>query len=259
VRLPLTIILTFFILAVRGQSKLITYSNDLNAYYNKSNLNTDAFLELKINEITLNTDSTFEFWSRPNVSCFTWHQYKGTWKKVEDTVLFYDNYEVVENDMRAAYKKDGKQRYHISFSTDKNSGFRNKDIKIQYVYDYNAHLGDIEKTFYLNANNVIEIPFQDIPNLIKLAAIKIEYQLSSEEKRFGYLTENKFLNIKNRDLPNIIGVEFVETPKTEIVHRTIKGIIRNNALSIISTIKTQTTLPDYHDEIMFENSYTLNK
>jgi hypothetical protein len=127
------------------------------------------------------------------------------------------------------------------------------------VYDFNAHLDDIEKTYYLNANNMIEISFQEIPNRIKLAALRIECVLSSGEKRFGYLTENKILNLKNGDLSNIIGVEFVENPKKEIVHRTIKGVIRNNGLTVVSTTKTKTMLPDYHEEIMFENSYALNK
>jgi hypothetical protein len=255
IRFMPSIILILFAQSLFGQ----TYRNSLNAYYNKSNLSGNAFFEPKINEITFNTDSTFEFWSRPNMSCFTWHQYKGTWKKEKDTILFYDNYEVVENDMRVTYNKNNKQKYRISFFTDKNSGFKNKEIKIQYVYDYNAHLEDSEKILYLNTNNVIEIPFHDIPNHDKLAAIRIEYLLNYKEKRFGYLTENHTINVRNGDLPNVIGVELVENPKKEIVYRKIKAVIQNNTIVIVSTTKNKTMLPDYHEEIMFEDSYALDK
>ena len=256
-RLLFVIFLTLSLLAAHGQSKHITYSNDLNSYENK--LNKDAFFEAKINEITLNTDSTFEFWSRPNISCFTWHQYKGTWKKVKDTILFHDNYEVIETDMRATYKKDNKPRYIINFLTDKNSELKNKAIRIQYTYDFNAHLEDIEKTFYINANNVVEIPFDNIPNINYMAAFRLEYLLNDKAKRYGYLTENKFANLRNGDLPNVIRVVLIENPKIEIVYRTIKGFIKNNVLEIVSTFKNKTALPDYNGEIIFEKSYQLNK
>lgn len=254
-----SIILILFAQSLFGQNKPITYSNSLNAYYNKSALNKAPFFEPKINIITLNADSTFEFWSMPNASCFTWSQYKGTWKKEKDTIQFYDNYEIFENDMRVTYKKDNKQEYHINFFTDRNSEFKNKEIKIQYVYDNNAHLEDVEKIFYLNTINEIKISFHDIPNHDKLAAIRIEYLLNDKEKRFGYLTENEILNLKKGDLSNIIGVEFIENPKKETVYRKIKGVIKNNAIVVVSTKKNKTTLPDYHREIMFENSYALDK
>src|SRR5262245_27257556 len=96
--------------AIYGQDKAITFSNILNAYYNNTNTKDTLlgfrFFEPKINEIILNPDATFEFWSRPNMSCFTWHSYKGTWKKNNDTLLFYDNYQVEENDTKATYKRD---------------------------------------------------------------------------------------------------------------------------------------------------------
>ncbi|MFD1258719.1 hypothetical protein ACFQ3S_18070 [Mucilaginibacter terrae] len=260
-------ILIFFGQILFAQNKLVTYSNLQNAYYNKDTSNAVkdgplkglAFLEPKVNEITLNTDSTFDFWSRPNVSCFTWRKYKGTWKKSRDTVLFYDNFEVVENDVRVIYKKNNEPIYHIRFFTDKNSELNNRVIKVQYIYDFNFHLEDIEKLFYLNVNNEIEIPFQDILNRDKLAAVRIEYLLDNKQKRFSYLTQNGTVNIKESDLPNVIGVEFVENPKKEIVYRTIKGLVKNGAMVIVSTIKSKISLPDYHSEIMFEKSYTLDK
>ncbi|NCD71574.1 hypothetical protein [Mucilaginibacter agri] len=218
-----------------------------------------GFFEPKVNEITLNTNSTFDFWCRPNVSCFTWQEYKGIWKKCKDTILFYDNYEVVENDLRVTYEKNSERKYHIHLFTDKKSELKNKEIKIQYIYDYNSHLENVENILHLDENNDLEISFQDISSIDKLAAIRIEYLLNKEQKRFGYLTQNKIVNIKNGDLPNIIRVELVENPKKEIVYRTIKGLVQNDSLVIVSTAKSKITLPDYHSEIMFEKSYTLDK
>ena len=262
-----SIILILFGQLLFAQNKPVSYSNPRNAYYNKDTSNAIKEGPLKglnlftpkVNEITLNTDSTFDFWSRPNVSCFTWQEHKGAWKKSKDTILFYDNYEVVENDVRVTFKKNSEHKYQIHFFTDKQSELKNKEIKIQYVYDYNAHLEDVEKLFHINKNNELEISFQDISSIDKLAAIRIEYLLNDEQKRFGYLTQNKILNIKNGNLPNIIRVEFVENPKKEIVYRTIKGLLQNGALVIVSTKKNKIILPDYHSEIMFEKSYALDK
>ncbi|MBS0646420.1 MAG: hypothetical protein JSR97_07485 [Verrucomicrobia bacterium] len=249
-----------------GQNKAIIFSNDLNAYYNQTRpkdtitgLAGFRFFEPKINEITLNPDATFELWSRPNVSCFTWHSYKGTWKSDKDTLIFSDHYQVEENDTKAIYKRGSMQEFLITFKTDKGSVLKNKSIKIQYEYDYDAHLDKLEKTFSLNADNSIIIPYKDVPNLNKLAAIRIEYLLNYTEKRYNYLTENKTVNIKQGDVPNIIDVEFLENPKKEIVYRTIKAVVQKDILRIVSISKTKTILPDYYRDIEFENSYSLNK
>lgn len=248
---------------IYGQNQSITFSNDLNAYYSKQRpkdtLIGMRFFEPKINDITLNPDATFEFWSRPNMSCFTWHSYKGTWKRNNDTLIFSDSYQVNENDTKATYKRDAKREFVINFKTDKGSVLKNRSIKIQYEYDYYAHIDSPEKTFSLNTNNSVVISYKDIPNLDKLAAIRIEYLLGYTEKRYYYLTENKTINIKQGDIPNIIDVEFLERPRTEIVYRTIKAIVQNDTLRIVSSSKTKTILPDYFRDIEFEDSYSLNK
>lgn len=244
-----------------GQDTAITFSNDLNAYYSKAKPKDTVlrFFEPKINEITLNPDATFAFWSRPSLSCFTWHSYKGNWKKSNDTLLFNDSYQVEQNDTKAIYKKDQRQEFVITFKTDKGSVLKNKSLKLQYEYDYDAHLENPEETFTLDANNSVTIPYNDVPNFDKLAAIRIEYLLNYTEKRYGYLTENKTINVKEGDVPNIIHVEFIERPKKEIVYRTIKAVVKGETLKIVSSYKTKTTLPDYYRDIEFEDSYTLNK
>jgi hypothetical protein len=190
--------------------------------------------------VTLNPDKTFEFWSRPHTSCFTWHEYKGTWRKEKDTLIFSDQYEVKEEDTKASYKNDSRQSFLISFKTDKNSVLRNRKIKVQYVYDYDANLDEPEVIFDIKSDNAIEIPFKNIANFKKLSAIRIEYELNSKETRYNYLTQNNLLNNKKRDVPNIINVEFVERPKKEIVYRTIRGAIKKDTLVIVSITKTKT-------------------
>ncbi len=249
-----------------GQTNAITFSNDFNAYYNQTRpkdslkgLAGFRFFEPKINEITLNPDATFEFWSRPNVSCLTWHSYKGSWKRNNDTFHFYDNYKVEENDTKATYKRGSRQEFVITFKTDKGSILKNKSIQIDYKYDYDAHIDSPEKIFYLDENNSVVISYKDIPNFDKLAALRIEYLLNYTNKRYSYLTENKTINRKEGDVPNIIEVEFVEKPKQEVVYRTITAIVKNDILKIISNSKTKTILPDYYRDIEFEDSYSLSK
>ena len=209
--------------------------------------------------VLLNPDKTFEFWSRPHINCFTWHDYKGTWKKEKDTLFFSDQYEIKEEDTKASYKNEARQSFLISFKTDKHSVLKNKKIKVQYVYDYDAHLDEPEVVFDIKPDNTVEIPFKDIPNYKKLSAIRIEYKLNFSETRYNYLTQNNPLNTKKSEVPNIINIEFVEHPKKEMVYRTVKGIIKNDTLMIVSTAATKTILPDYNCNLEFENNFALRK
>ncbi len=250
---------TLFGNGLHAQKGTVTYTNNLHSYEGIPNLSEAGFYKHWIDYITLKPDSTFEFWSRPLVSCFTWHQYKGNSKKMKDTLYFYDNAEIVERDFRATYKKMNTNKFHIEFSTNKKSVLKNKEMKIQYIYDFNANLKDYEKIVFLNDDSFIEIPFIEIPNYDKLAAIKVDYLLNFKDNRYVYLTENEMLNIKKVDLSNNIKVEIIENPKKETVYRITKGIIQNNAMVIKSSIKSKTTLPDYTGELKFENSYAIAK
>lgn len=109
----------------------------------------NAFLySNKIHEISLKPDSTFEFWSFPYpASCHTWRHYKGTWRKVKDTVVFSDNYTLVEPDTRATYNRDCSNYFFIKFKTDNNSELINKGIKIEYWYDFDSKLERIERVY----------------------------------------------------------------------------------------------------------------
>lgn len=253
---PLLIIL-FFLLRQNSfsQNKTLIFQN----FGTPSTFGKDTFYSQKIHSITLNHDKTFEFWSRPHISCFTWHEYKGKWRQEKDTLIFLDNYEITEEDTRTTYKNDSRQVFFISFRTDKNSELRNKKIKVQYVYDYDAHLDEPEVMFDIKSDKTIEIPFKDIPNFQRLSALSIEYKLNFTDIRNTYLTQNNPLNRKKIDIPNVISVEFVERPKNDIVYRKIKGFIKNDTLIIVSATKTKTFLPDYNRELEFENNFTLRK
>ena len=120
-------------------------------------------------------------------------------------------------------------------------------------------MDETEIIFDIKPDNTIEIPFKDIPNFKKLSAIRIQYELNFKETRYNYLTQNNPLNNKRSDVPNIINVVFVERPKTEMVYRTVTGIIQKGTLIIVSTTKTKTILPDYNREIEFENNFALRK
>lgn len=248
-------ILLFSSLTVLGQNSPLTFTN----YGHPMTFGKSTFYSNNIHEITLNPDLTFEFWSRPNISCFTWRNYKGTWEKKNDTLIFSDNYEVLERDARASYCRDCSSFFSLSFKTDKNSELKNKEIKVEFVYDFDSHLEDSIREYVLNSNNILQIPFNSIPNFNQLASIRIEYLLNHIGKRYEYLTENETVNVKKGDIPNTIVVEFIEAPKKEMVYRTIKGIIQKDVLSIVSTAKTKTSLPDYFREIEFEDKYELRK
>jgi len=248
----------FFILFTQylfSQEKSIVYVNSATAYYDKS-INYFSN-ETTFCDLTIKSDFTFSFYSRPNVSCFTWKEIKGNWKKEKNIYTFSSQYEVKENDTRFTFSKDETKKYFLKFRTDKKAEMKNRNIKIEYMYDFYSKIDEVEKMMNFNQDNSIEIPFIDIPNLDKLAAIRIEYQLNSSEKRFAYITENKTINIRENDIPNIVEIEFVEFPKKETVYRTTIGKIENEQLEIVSSTLTKTSLPYNLREIGFEKYYKI--
>ena len=80
--------------------------------------------------------------------------------------------------------------------------------------------------------------------------------LNTTEKRVAYLTENNTVNVKYSDLPNIIKIEFVETPKKEMINRIVKGILKEDFIQIIYSGQTIPTLPDYSVKLNFESIYS---
>ncbi|GEC77917.1 hypothetical protein [Flavobacterium aquatile] len=242
-----------------AQEKPIVFENNAKAYSNK---NFDEFSnERSFCDLTISQDSTFSFYSRPHLSCYTWNEIKGKWKKEKNIYTFLSEYQVTENDTRLTFAKDSTKKYLLKFATDKKSTLKNRSIKIVYMYDFYAEIkiDDIEKIMSFNQDNSIEIPFDEIPNHEKLASFRIEYFLSASEKRYQYITESKMVNVKERDIPNIVEIEFVEQPKKEMVYRTTIGKLEGDKLEIVSSVKTKPSLPEYLTEIGFEKYYELRK
>lgn len=239
------------------QEKAVVYENDATAYWNKSRnefSNEETYCDL-----TINPDSTFSFYSRPAMSCFTWHEIEGKWKKRNEIYTFSSQYEVSENDTRISYNQNSSKKFLLKFKTDKNSELMNRNIKIEYLYDFDSKLEDVEKSMNFNQNNIIEIQFSEIPNFDKLASIRILYLLNSKDRRDGYITKNKYVNVREVEIPNVVEIEFVEIPKKETIYRTTIAKLHNGKLEIISNDKTKTTLPEYLSEIGFEKYYNLRK
>jgi len=251
------IILILFTQFLFAQEKPVVYANEAKAYYNE-NYSWDSN-EFSFCDLTISPDSTFSFYCRPNISCWTWQEIKGNWKKENNIYTFLSQYEVSENDIRFTFDKNLTEKYLLKFRSDKKSELKNRSVKIEYIYDYDAEIDEVEKTMSFDSNNSIEIPFKEIPNHKKLASIRIEYYLSESEKRYGYITEGKTVNEKEKDIPNIVEIEFVEKPLKEIVYRTTIGKLEGEKLEIISNEKTKTSLPEYLGEISFEKYYELKK
>ncbi|WP_264550158.1 hypothetical protein [Flavobacterium sp. N2820] len=251
------VILILFTQFLFAQEKPVVYENDAKAYYNK-NYSWDSN-ELSFCDLTIAPDSTFSFYCRPYSSCFTWNEIRGKWKKEKNIYTFLSQYEVSENDTRFTFSKDSVKRYILNFKTDKKSELKNRSIKVEYVYDYDAKKDNIEKIMSFNNTNSIEIPFSEIPKHKKLASIRIEYYLGANEKRYAYITDGKITNEKEKDIPNIVEIEFIENPIKEIVYRTTIGKLENEKLEIVSSTKTKTSLPEYLIEIGFEKYYQLRK
>lgn len=249
--------LFFFTQYLFSQEDPTVYENDSKAYYNE--IFNEFSNERSFCDLSLFPNHTFSFYSRPHLSCSTWQEVKGNWTKRKNIYTFLSQYEVVENDTRFKFNSDSLKRYLLKFRTDKKSELKNRIIKIQFMYDFDSELDDINKTMSLNESDAIEIPFLGIFNQDKLASIRIEYQLSSSEKRYSYITENKTVNIKEKDIPNVIEIVFVEKPIKEIVYRTTVGKLEGERLEIISSTKTKPNLPEYLQEIGFEKYYQLRK
>ncbi|WP_028284031.1 hypothetical protein [Olleya marilimosa] len=214
-------------------------------------------IDNRISQITLTSKNEFEFRSFPiPSSCLTWREYKGTWERKNDTLIFSEQYEIVENDARFAFSnKRQNEYYHLEFKTDKKSKLTEKHIEIQFVYDFDSDFKDVKLNMELDNDFSLKIPFNQIPNRKSLASIRFEYFLSNGEKRYGYITENQTVNVKEKELPNYIGITLIEKPKKEIIYRITKALLTENKIKIISKEKSNSDLPDYTEEIEFKEIY----
>ncbi|MFT3920851.1 hypothetical protein [Cloacibacterium sp.] len=244
---------TIFILCF-SQEK---YVNDATAYYNSKSKKPFGYINNpSINEIYINSDNTFEMWMRPHNSCFTWQEFKGTWKKTSDSITFSNHYEVKEADSYEILKKNNSDKFTILFKNDSKKIIANQSIYITYEYDFDSKINpDNSYEFTTNKNGIIEIPINKIPNFDKVASLKYKFQYK-QRKIDSYITESDFVNKKAKEIPKDIVVVLIENPKKETVVRTVKTILKDNKLYILSSNKTKTNIKDFHNEWKFEKLYT---
>src|SRR5690554_212942 len=124
---------TIIILLLIGQSLIaqdlpISYVN-----YEKSKENSETTFPIgddRVCQIKLKRNNEFVFWIRPLVnSCLTWREYNGTWKIKNDTIIFSDQYEIIENNAQYNFSnKTNNDYYTIKFQTDKKSKLTEKNI-----------------------------------------------------------------------------------------------------------------------------------
>jgi hypothetical protein len=236
-----------------GQKTPVSYVND-----SRIGNNQGWVVDNKISEITLKSESEFEFWSRQVInSCLTWREYNGIWERKNDTIFFYDQYEVKESDSQFSFStKNQNEFYQLKFKTDKNSELTNKNINIAFVYDLGSEEWDFEEyEMTMEDDFSLKIPFENIPNINNLASIRFLYYLENGEKRFGFISADDTLTEKEKDLPNFIEVTLIEQPEKEIVKRITKGILIDDKIKIISTHKSKTKIKDETPELIFKEFY----
>ena len=249
------IILLFITLnSLFGQIAPATYAN-----YQRINDSIDTAWDIdeRISEIEFISKSKYEFRSYPIYSsCLTWRTYAGTWERINNTIFFYDQYEVNANDAQFSFLTDiQREFYHLKFKTDTGTGLTNKNINISFVYDLESDWNFDEYKMTLDDDFSLKIPFKSIPNVNKLASIRYLYYLENGERRFGFISADETLTEKENDLPNIIEVTLIEQPKKEIVKRITKATIVNEKIKIISTQKNKINLPDETPKLMFKEFY----
>lgn len=211
-----------------------------------------------IKEIILNSDKEFTFAKRPTISCFTWKDYKGKWKLENDTILFTDQIEIKERDVVFSFSNDNEFEYKIKFKTDRGAKLYNKQIEIEFIYDFDSKLKNFKIKKELDNDFNLKIPFNEVPNRKSLASIKYDYLFRKDDKRNGYITESQVLNRKEKELQNNIQVIIIEKPRKETILRTTKGILKENKIIIITSEKSKSTLVDYSDELYFKDFYIKN-
>ena len=147
-------------------------------------------------------------------------------------------------------------KFIISFKTDRKKIIANQSISINYEYDFDSKLNS-EKSieFTTDKNGNIEIPINKIPNFEKVASLAYQFQYK-QRKISGYISESNFVNQKDKEIPKEIIVVLVENPEKETVVRTVKAVLKDNKLYIISSKKTKTNIKDFQNEWKFEEFYT---
>jgi hypothetical protein len=237
------------------QTDIKTYnmSDDSDLIYENSLTESERY-NRTINQIDLK-DSTFVFYNRPKINCGFWADFSGIYKVQNDTITFLDKYQLVKPDMEFTSNTDRKiKSYIFNYKYDNEQKLEGREIKIKLVYDFDSKLKDISKTYTINNNHTIEIPFEEIRNHNELTSFGIVLNPNTSRIIWSYFSVSEFVNEKEKDLPNIIDITFISKPKKEEVTRITKGIINENEILILSS-RSKSSLEDNSDLISFKRIY----
>lgn len=212
----------------------------------------------RICEIELQADNKFTFKSKPSyISCLSWREYNGDWKKSNDTITFLDKHKIYERNEKLIFSNSPENKFYLlKFQTDTNLKLTKRKIKIWLIYDFDSKLKDVELKMKLKKDFTLKIPFNKIKHISEIASIKYEYILPNGEKRTGYtIPDNTSINKKPRKANNHIIITLVENPRIDTIYRTTKGIISKKEIRIISTNKTKSDISDYYSNLAFKEYY----
>ncbi|GLB47885.1 hypothetical protein [Neptunitalea lumnitzerae] len=238
-----------------------TFINGSTAYWNKT---SDLDTSKSINDITLRADNTFQVYSRPSYSCWSWQSYEGNYTIHKDTLTMFSNYEVKEASYTISYSNTEKREaYRIHFNLDNNTSLNTETVFIAYNYDEYSHIKTTKDTLYTNTNGVLEIPFKRVKHRKKLTSIQIKLQRNIDY--VVHIKNDNSLDIKPFEIPNTIQVALKTNPKIDTVYRTVKAILNDTFLRVISINKTVSKYPEadygngiYFHDLHYESIYTLN-
>lgn len=245
-----------FLIGTLAQSQVV--SNSYVNFVNDNQTVDDSIIEWddRVSEINFKSETDFTFNIMPNVSCLTWRELNGKWENRNDTIFFYDQYEIYERDVRFKFSNNSLNNfYHLKFKTDHNSTWSNQEIKIDFVYDFDSQLDNLKSVWQLSDDFSLNIPYDKIPNLERLASIRYEFNLTTIGKRTGYITTSDRVNVRTEHIPNEIQITLIENPRKETVRRLIKGILKDDIIKIVSTEKSDVTLKDNTEELKFKEDY----
>ena len=176
-------------------------------------------------DLKLYPNKTFEFYDTRNGSCWLWMNYKGNWKTVKDTIVFYWSYVWTEDADTVIKSVDTKsQNITLTFLYDDGEPIQN--VETCYTCDFT---GDCEK-YYSDKNGKVIIPQIAITNSKKSIC-------TNNERRLYYGMKTKYIEFTSNGVQDTLTTDFKivikKKRKSKIITETKKYLISDNKLTDI--------------------------
>jgi hypothetical protein len=189
-------------------------------YGTYTQLDTTLYADLKIYP-----NKTFDFYDTRNGSCWLWMNYKGNWKTVKDTIVFYWSYEWTETADTVIKEVDTKsQNITLTFLYDDGEPIQN--VETCYACDFT---GDCKK-YLSDKNGKVIIPKTEITDPKKAIC-------TNDERRLYYGMKTKYIEFTSNGVQDTLTNDFKIIIKkkrnSKIVTDTKKYLISGNTLTDI--------------------------